>query len=211
MFTLPDINRRLLWQLVLFHTCVIAISNYLVTFPIKFWGIHVTWAAFTFPLVVVATDLTVRLISKNPARAVVALAFIPAVIASIAVVYATGAPASVAWRIGIASGTAYLVSNLMDVFVFQKIRERWQMWFWAPGVSAIFANVFDTFTFFFVAFYQSANVFMAENWWKVALGQTGAKIFISLLVILPVYGLLLAGLQKWLNRSLLRNASSTST
>jgi uncharacterized integral membrane protein (TIGR00697 family) len=182
-----------------------------VTFPIKFWGIHVTWAAFTFPLVVVATDLTVRLISKNPARAVVALAFIPAVIASIAVVYATGAPASVALRIGIASGTAYLVSNLMDVFVFQKIRERWQMWFWAPGVSAIFANVFDTFTFFFVAFYQSANVFMAENWWKVALGQTGAKIFISLLVILPVYGLLLAGLQKLLNRSLLRNASSTST
>jgi uncharacterized PurR-regulated membrane protein YhhQ (DUF165 family) len=46
---------------------------------------------------------------------------------------------------------------------------------------------------------------MAENWWKVALGQTGAKIFISLLVILPVYGLLLAGLQKWLNKSLLRN------
>ena len=129
MFTLPNIDRRLLWQLVLFHTCVIAISNYLVTFPVKFWGIHVTWAAFTFPLVVVATDLTVRLIGKNPARAVVALAFIPAIIASVAVVYATGAPASVAVRIGIASGTAYLVSNLMDVFVFQKIRERWQMWF----------------------------------------------------------------------------------
>jgi hypothetical protein len=195
-FTLEGMDRALIAKLVLFHIFIIALSNFLVTIKFDLYGIKLTWAAFTFPLVVVATDLTIRLINKENARAVINLAFIPAIIASIAVVYAGGAPESVAIRIGVASATAYLISSLMDVFVFQKLRERLNMWFWAPAGAAIFANIFDTFTFFAVAFYESANAYMAENWHIIAMNQTGTKLMVSLLVILPVYGMLLNYLTK---------------
>lgn len=167
------------------------------------FGLPLTWAAFTFPLIVVATDLTVRLVNKENARAIVSAAFVPAIIASIAVVYLSGAPSSVAWRIGLASGVAYLFSNLMDVFVFQKVRERLQMWFWAPAISAVFANIVDTFVFFAVAFYNSANAYMAANWHILALNQTGAKVLVSAAVILPIYGVLLAWLQTRVERDIM--------
>ena len=186
-----------------FHTFVIALSNYLVTIKFSMFGLPLTWAAFTFPLIVVATDLTVRLVNKENARAIVSAAFVPAIIASIAVVYLSGAPSSVAWRIGLASGVAYLFSNLMDVFVFQKVRERLQMWFWAPAISAVFANIVDTFVFFAVAFYNSANAYMAANWHILALNQTGAKVLVSAAVILPIYGVLLAWLQTRVERDIM--------
>lgn len=200
--TLRDMDRRLLTTLVLFHTFIIALSNYLVTIKFNIWDIKLTWAAFTFPLIVVATDLTIRLVNKENARAIVGLAFVPAILASVAVIYASGAPLSVAARVGAASGVAYLVSNLLDVYVFQQIRERLEAWFWAPAISAVFANVLDTFTFFFVAFYQSANAYMSANWYTIAWGQTGVKVVVSLLVIMPLYGFLLAYLQSKLQRRL---------
>ena len=199
-FSLEGMDRKLLASLVIFHTLIIALSNFLVTIPFEIYGFKLTWAAFTFPLVVVATDLTVRLINAQNARAVVNLAFVPAILVSIAVVYAGGAPESVALRIGVASASAYLVSSLMDVFVFQKIRERFAAWYLAPGVSAIFANIVDTFTFFAVAFYESANPYMAENWPSVAAGQTASKVLVSLLVILPIYGMLLTYLNRKFDR-----------
>lgn len=206
--TLKDMDRWLLVKLAIFHTFIIALSNYLVTIKFSIFDIKLTWAAFTFPLIVVATDLTVRLVNKENARAIVALAFVPAIAASILVIGLGGAPWSVAARVGLASGCAYLVSNLLDVYVFQKIRERFDLWFWAPAISAVFANVLDTFVFFFVAFYQSANAYMAENWFAIAWGQTGAKVIVSLLVILPVYGILLAFLQRKLERNIMGKVSS---
>ena len=203
MFNLQAIDRSLLWKLVCFHTFVIVLSNYLVTIKFSMFGLPLTWAAFTFPLIVVATDLTVRLVNKENARAIVSAAFVPAIIASIAVVYLSGAPSSVAWRIGLASGVAYLFSNLMDVVVFQKVRERLQMWFWAPAISAVFANIVDTFVFFAVAFYNSANAYMAANWHIIALNQTGAKVLVSAAVILPIYGVLLAWLQTRVERDIM--------
>jgi uncharacterized integral membrane protein (TIGR00697 family) len=203
LFNLQAIDRSLLWKLVCFHTFVIALSNYLVTIKFSMFGLPLTWAAFTFPLIVVATDLTIRLVNKENARAIVSAAFVPAIIASIAVVYLSGAPSSVAWRIGLASGVAYLFSNLMDVFVFQKVRERLQMWFWAPAISAVFANIVDTFVFFAVAFYNSANAYMAANWHILALNQTGAKVLVSAAVILPIYGVLLAWLQTRVERDIM--------
>lgn len=174
-----------------------------MTIKFTLFGLALTYAAFTFPLIVVATDLTIRLVNKENARAIVAAAFVPAIIASILVVYLSGAPTSVAWRIGLASGVAYLFSNLMDVYVFQKVRERLQMWFWAPAISAVFANVVDTFVFFAVAFYQSANSYMAANWHLIAMNQTGAKVLVSAAVILPVYGVLLAWLQTRVERNIM--------
>lgn len=188
------------WRLVLLHTIIIAISNYLVTLPVTIMGLELTWAAFTFPLIVVATDLTVRLSDKHKARKIVALAYIPAILASILVVWATGAPESVAIRIGIASATAYLLSNLLDVYVFQKIRERLDGWWWAPAGSSVVANIIDTFAFFAVAFYGSADPFMAENWMHIAAGQTLTKVLVSAAIILPVYGVLLAWLSKHLGK-----------
>lgn len=189
-------------RLVLLHLLIISLSNYLVTIPVTILGVGLTWAAFTFPLIVVATDLTVRLSDKYKARKIVALAYIPAILASIVVVWATGAPESVAIRIGIASGTAYLLSNLLDVYVFQKIRERYNAWWLAPFGSSIVANVIDTFAFFAVAFYASADAFMAENWMNIAAGQTLTKVIVSAMVILPVYGVLLSYLSKKLGQDI---------
>lgn len=189
-------------RLVLLHLLIISLSNYLVTLPLTIFGVELTWAAFTFPLIVVATDLTVRLSDKHKARKIVALAYIPAILASILVVWATGAPESVAIRIGIASGTAYLLSNLLDVYVFQKVRERYSAWWAAPFGSSIVANIIDTFAFFFVAFYASADAFMAENWVSIAQGQTLTKIIVSAIIILPVYGVLLGYLSRKLGKTL---------
>lgn len=197
-----NLNNQLIFLLVLFHTFIIAVSNYLVTIHFNLWDLKLTLAAFTFPLIVIATDLTVRLVDKVNARAIIGIAFIPAILASMWVIYMSGAPLSVATRIGVASGCAYLVSNLLDVYVFQKIREKMTLWFWAPGISAIFANIIDTFTFFFVAFYQSQNSYMAANWFAIAWGQTGVKVIISLMVILPLYGILLSFIQRHLQKKL---------
>jgi len=202
LFYPEGINKALLYKLVAFHTFIIALSNYLVTIKFDLWGIKLTWAAFTFPLVVVATDLTIRLINKENARAVVNMAFIPAILASMLVIKLGGAPDSVALRVGFASGLAYLVSSLLDVYVFQKVRERFSAWYAAPALAAVFANVIDTFTFFGAAFYNSANAYMAANWHVIAFNQTGTKLLVSLLVILPTYGLLLNYLSKKLDRDI---------
>ena len=189
-------------RLVALHTLIIAVSNYLVTIPVNVLGFELTWAAFTFPLIVVATDLTVRLSDKFHARRIVAVAYIPAIIASILVIQGTGAPSSVAIRVGIASGTAYLLSNLLDVLVFQKVRERFNAWWAAPFGSSIIANIIDTFAFFAVAFYPSADPFMRDNWFNIAEAQTVTKIIVSAIIILPVYGILLSWLSARLGRDI---------
>lgn len=189
-------------RLVALHIFIIAISNYLVIIPVTVLGITLTWSAFTFPLIVVATDLTVRLSGKHKARKIVALAYIPAIIASVLVVSYTGAPWSLAVRVGFASATAYLLSNLLDVYVFQKVRERFSQWWIAPAGSSIVANIIDTFAFFAVAFWNSADPFMAENWFAIAEGQTITKIIVSMIVILPTYGLLLSYLVNKLGKDI---------
>ena len=191
------VDRALAYKLMLAHIIIIAISNYIVQFTIDvpaFGALSI--AAFTFPLVVVLTDLTVRLMGKQTGRAVISLAFIPAIIVSILIVLASGAPSSVATRIGLGSGMAYFVSNLLDVYVFQYFREKYQTWWIAPTLSSIVSTFLDTFTFFFVAFAGGDNAFMAEHWAEVATNNSLSKIIVSLVVILPAYGLLLNYIQK---------------
>jgi len=192
---LTGIDKSLATKLVIFHTFIIALSNYLVSMKFEFLGFPLTYAAFTFPLVVVATDLTVRMVGKTLGRAVVGLSFIPAIAASIWVVLASGAPESVAIRIGVASGLAYLVSTLLDVYVFQWFREKYSSWWIAPTLSSVVTSIIDTYTFFGTAFHNSANEFMAANWQAVATNQLITKIVVSLFVILPAYGVLLNYLQ----------------
>jgi len=196
MFNFKDIDRSMLMKLVILHVGVIVVSNALVAIPVEILGIKLTWAAFTFPIVVVATDLTIRLLGKQIARSTIAVAYPFAILGSIAVVMAEGAPTSVALRIGFASATAYAIGTLLDVYVFQHIREKYsQNWWLAPAVSTVAANIIDTYSFFFVAFSGSANEYMAANWMEIAGSQTVLKIFVGLIVFLPAYGLLLNRLQ----------------
>jgi uncharacterized PurR-regulated membrane protein YhhQ (DUF165 family) len=202
-----DIQRKLIFILVLFHTFIITLSNYLVTIRFELFDLKLTLAAFTFPLIVVATDLTTRILNQEIARRIVAISFIPAITLSILIIYYIGAPGSVAVRIGIASGCAYFISNLVDVYMFQKVREKMILWFWAPAISCIFANIIDTFTFFFIAFYNSENSYMANNWFVIAWGQASVKIIVSLIVTLPIYGILLACFQHKIHKKFLRIVS----
>jgi uncharacterized PurR-regulated membrane protein YhhQ (DUF165 family) len=193
---LNGVDRALAYKLMLAHIIIIAISNYIVQFKIDVFGNPLSIAAFTFPLVVVLTDLTVRLLGKQTGRAVIALAFIPAIIVSILIVLAGGAPESVAFRIGLGSGMAYFVSNLLDVYVFQYFREKYQTWWIAPTLSSIVSTFIDTFTFFGVAFAGGADEFMRDNWHIVATNNSISKIIVSLIVILPAYGVVLNFMQK---------------
>ncbi len=178
-------------KLALLHVIVVVVSNALVSIPVEFFGVKLTWAAFTFPIVVLATDLTVRMLGKNIARATIAAAYPLAIIGSIAVVLLEGAPQSVALRIGFASATAYAVGTMLDVYVFQYLREKYRAWWLAPALSTIVANVIDSYTFFFVAFNNSADEYMAANWMEIAGSQTVLKIAVGLIIFLPAYGLLL--------------------
>ena len=201
---LQNVDKTLVRNLVILHTLVIAISNYLVTirfnvFPgadLPFFGeFPLAAAAFTFPIVVVATDLTVRLVGKEVGRAVVAMAILPAIIASVLVLLALGDEH--AYRVGIASGVAYGVGTMLDVYVFQHIRERWSSAWWAaPAISTIAANIIDTYTFFYTAFYP-------EPWVAdVAFNNTITKIVVGLIVFLPAYGVLLKVLENKLQRKI---------
>jgi len=192
-----NIDKSMLMKLVALHVIVIIVSNALVAIPVEIFGFKLTWAAFTFPLVVIATDLTVRLLGKQIARQTITVAYPLAIIGSVAVVLAEGAPGSVALRIGFASATAYAVGTMLDVYVFQYIREAFaKNWWLAPAVSTIAANIIDTYAFFAVAFNNSANEYMAANWVEIAGSQVVLKIAVGLLVFLPAYGILLNRLQK---------------
>jgi len=182
-----ELNWSLISKLVIVHIAIIALSNYLVQFPQTVMGISFTWAMFIFPLVIVATDLTIRLSNKHNARWIVAVAYIPAIV--ISTILAD-------WRIGVASGTAYLIGQLLDVSVFQRIRENISAWWAAPVIATFFSNIIDTYTFFGVAFAGSSDPFMAENWFNIATTDLFFKMIISYVIILPVYGILLTNLLK---------------
>ena len=185
-----DLNRKLITYLVLGHCFIIAISNYLVQFPINIFGLDYTIATFTFPIIVLATDLTVRLSNATNARKVIGYAFIPAFI--ISYIFAD-------FRIAIASVLAYSIGQLLDVFVFSKVRDRVgddgfnlsSYWYLAPVVSTFFAQLIDTYLFYGVAFYNSADDFMRENWDLIAFNDFILKLVVCYLAFLPIYVLIL--------------------
>tara|TARA_B100000902_G_C27297629_1_gene910945 strand:+ start:1995 stop:2597 length:603 start_codon:yes stop_codon:yes gene_type:complete len=185
-----ELNRKLISYLVLGHCLIIALSNYLVQFPINIFGLDYTIGTFTFPIIVLATDLTVRLSNATNARKVIGYAFIPAFI--ISYIFAD-------FRIAIASVLAYSIGQLLDVFVFSKVRDRVgddgfnlsSYWFIAPAISTFFAQLIDTYLFYGVAFYNSADDFMRENWDVIAFNDFILKLLVCYLAFLPIYVLIL--------------------
>ncbi|MGR3914454.1 MAG: queuosine precursor transporter [Gammaproteobacteria bacterium] len=186
-----SIDKKLVGGLVLFHIGVIALANYAVQFTVTIAALHFTWGMFVFPLAILATDLTVRMSTQQNARVIVAVAYVPAVTISVLLA---------GWRIGLASGSAYLTGQLLDIAVFQKIRARAKSWWMPPLVSTFFANIIDTYVFFAAAFYRSADAFMAANWGGVAALDLAFKSAVSVLVFLPAYRVLLGYLQGRLAR-----------
>ncbi len=185
-----ELNRKLISYLVLGHCLIIALSNYLVQFPINIFGLDYTIGTFTFPIIVLATDLTVRLSNATNARKVIGYAFIPAFI--ISYIFAD-------FRIAIASVLAYSIGQLLDVFVFSKVRDRVgddgfnlsSYWFLAPAISTFLAQLIDTYLFYGVAFYNSADDFMRENWDVIAFNDFILKLLVCYLAFLPIYVLIL--------------------
>ena len=177
--------------LIIVHICIIVVSNILVSIPVNFYGFKITWAAFCFPLVIVTTDLTTRLLGKSFAQNIIGYSFPFAILSSVILIYLNDNPFSVALRIGIASGIAYAIGVLIDINAFQFIREKFSSWWIAPALSTIVSNIIDSYSLFFTAFYNSEDAYMAENWFEICGTQTVIKILIGFVFFLPIYGILL--------------------
>ena len=194
-------NKKLIFFLVAIHIGIITLSNFLVSIPFILYGYKITWAAFSFPFVVLSTDLAVRLLGNKIAQKTISYSYPLAIISSIMIVYIEGNLISVAVRIGIASATAYALSVLIDIHAFQFIRKRYSTWWLAPSLSTVISNVIDSYVFFSVAFLKSEDEYMAINWIEIAGTQAVLKIIIGLIFFLPTYGILLNFLSKRLTKS----------
>ena len=188
--------------IALFHLLVIAVSNDLVQIPVEVFGFQTTWGAATFPLIFLATDLTVRLLGDSTARKIIFTAMIPALIISylLSVLFYEGAFQG--WstlsefntfvgRIALASLIAYTVGQLLDILIFNRLRERARWWL-PPAASTIIGGLIDTILFFGIAFYHSSDEFMAANWPEIAAVDYAMKLLISLVLFIPAYGTLVA-------------------
>ncbi|UVE16714.1 7-cyano-7-deazaguanine/7-aminomethyl-7-deazaguanine transporter [Pseudomonas sp. LS44] len=204
----PQRRRFALSALIAFHILIIIASNYLVQLPITLFGWHTTWGAFSFPFIFLATDLTVRLLGKGPARQVIARVMLPALVVSyvISVLFQEAEFRGLGsllqfnefvLRISLASFLAYVLGQLLDIQVFDRLRKLPQWWI-APTASTIVGNLMDTFVFFSVAFWHSSNPFMAENWVEIATVDYGVKLAVMLILMVPLYGILLNSLLRLL-------------
>ncbi|UWS44488.1 7-cyano-7-deazaguanine/7-aminomethyl-7-deazaguanine transporter [Klebsiella variicola] len=204
-FTTVQRKKALVW-LSLFHLLVITSSNYLVQLPISIFGFHTTWGAFSFPFIFLATDLTVRIFGAPLARRIIFAVMIPALIISYgisALFYmgewqgfaALGTFNLFVARIAAASFMAYALGQILDVHVFNRLRQS-RHWWLAPTASTLFGNISDTVAFFFIAFWRSPDPFMAAHWGEIALVDYSFKVLISIIFFLPMYGVLLNMLLK---------------
>ena len=207
----PAQKRKALLWLSVFHIAIIAVSNYLVQFPFTVtlptgYEVHSTWGALTFPFIFLATDLTVRIFGQQLARRIIFWVMLPALLLSyiLSVIFRDGSWAgwsdlavfnSFVFRIALASFTAYAVGQLLDIFVFNRLR-RLKSWWIAPSASTFAGNAIDTLLFFAVAFYVSSDAFMAANWPHIAFVDYLFKLTICTLFFLPAYGLFLNILTK---------------
>lgn len=180
---------------------VIVISNVLVQIQFPYFGLSelLTWGAFTYPLAFLINDLTNRQLGSAAARKVVFAGFLLAVVLSI--YFATP-------RIAIASGSAFLIAQLIDVGVFDRLRER--VWWLPPFVSSIIGSIVDTLLFFGLAFaplfasidlafgYEDGSLgfpaaimgIAMPLWASLAIGDFLVKILIGIVALVP-YGALL--------------------
>ena len=157
---------------------VVLSSNYLVQFPIKFYGLEeiLTYGAFSYPVAFLITDLANRSYGKLVARKIVYIGFVIGV--SFTLLFSTNFADLISVRIAIGSGTAFLVAQLLDVQIFDQLRKK--KWFIAPITSSFIGSTVDTFLFFSISFYATGI-----PWVTLSLGDLAVKIFVALIMLIP--------------------------
>ena len=175
---MPKIENRLFFILAVFMATVVAISNYLVQFPIKYFNLEnlLTYGAFSYPIAFLITDLSNRRYGKDTAKKIVYLGFGLGVFLTF--YFSTNYSDLISIRIALGSGTAFLTAQLIDVNIFDRLRQK--EWFIAPLTSSLIGSIIDTFLFFSISFYGTGI-----NWVTLSFGDLFVKIFVSLTMLMP--------------------------
>ena len=157
---------------------VVLSSNYLVQFPINYYGLSkiLTYGAFSYPIAFLITDLANRSFGKYIARKIVYFGFVLGI--GFTVLFSTDFADYISIRIAIGSGIAYLVAQLLDVQIFDNLRRK--KWFIAPLTSSLIGSTVDTFLFFSISFYETG-----VPWLTLALGDLTVKILVALIMLVP--------------------------
>ena len=157
---------------------VVLTSNFLVQFPVKAYGLEelLTYGAFSYPIAFLITDLANRSFGKLAARKIVYLGFMIGVIFTL--FFSTNYADLISIRIAIGSGTAFLIAQLLDVQIFDRLRKK--KWFIAPLGSSIIGSTVDTFLFFSISFYGTGI-----PWFTLSLGDLSVKLIVGLVMLIP--------------------------
>ena len=157
---------------------IVLLSNYLVQFPINYYGLNevLTYGAFSYPIAFLITDLANRSFGKLVARKIVYLGFLIGI--GFTVLFSTNFADLISIRIAIGSGIAFLTAQLIDVQIFDNLRKK--NWFIAPLTSSMVGSTVDTLLFFSISFYGTS-----VPWFTLALGDLAVKIFVALIMLIP--------------------------
>ena len=157
---------------------IVLSSNYLVQFPINYYGLNeiLTYGAFSYPIAFLITDLANRSFGKLVARKLVYFGFLLGI--GFTILFSTNFSDLISIRIAIGSGVAFLTAQLLDVQIFDNLRRK--KWFVAPLTSSLIGSTVDTFIFFFISFYGT-NI----PWFTLALGDLSVKIFVAMIMLIP--------------------------
>ena len=172
------IENRFIFILAFLMALIVVLSNYLVQFPVHYMGFQdlLTYGAFSYPIAFLITDLSNRRYGKNTAKKIVYLGFILGVILTF--YFSKNYSDLISVRIAIGSGTAFLVAQLIDVNIFDKLRKK--IWFAAPLVSSLIGSSIDTFLFFSISFYGTGI-----PWITLSFGDLVVKILVALVMLIP--------------------------
>ena len=172
------IKNRLFFILAFSMGLIVALSNYLVQFPITYMNLEeiFTYGAFSYPIAFLITDLANRRYGKEIAKKIVYIGFILGLFLTL--YFSTDFSNLISKRIAIGSGIAFLTAQLLDVQVFDKLRDK--VWFVAPFVSSLIGSTIDTFLFFSIAFYGKGI-----NWITLSFGDLFVKIFVAIIMLIP--------------------------
>ncbi|MDB2470792.1 queuosine precursor transporter [Candidatus Pelagibacter bacterium] len=170
--------KKLFILLSLIMGVVVLSSNYLVQFPIKYYGLEeiLTYGAFSYPVAFLITDLANRSYGKFIARKIVYIGFVIGI--GFTLFFSTNFTDLISVRIAIGSGTAFLIAQLLDVQIFDKLRKK--KWFVAPLTSSLIGSTIDTFLFFSISFYATGI-----PWVTLSLGDLAVKVLVALLMLIP--------------------------
>ena len=169
---------NLYYKLSILMGIVVLLSNYLVQFPVQYFGLNeiLTYGAFSYPITFLITDLANRAYGKVVARKIVYFGFIVGIILTLFI--STNFSDLISIRIALGSGIAFFVAQNLDVQIFDKLRKK--SWFIAPLTSSTIGSIVDTFLFFSIAFYATGI-----PWLTLALGDLTIKLLITLIMLIP--------------------------